>query len=63
MSKVYVWGTFRDSSFQIGLVEAMKVEKSPVKVLEEVHVTKIASGSDHLAMLSSDGQLWMMGNS
>ena len=41
----------------------MKVEKSPVKVLEEVHVTKIVSGSDHLAMLSSDGQLWTMGNS
>ena len=41
----------------------MKVEKSAVKVLEEVHVTKIVSGSDHLAMLSSDGQLWTMGNS
>ena len=39
------------------------MEKSPVKVLEEVHVTKIVSGSDHLAMLSSDGQLWTMGNS
>ena len=41
----------------------MKVEKWPVKVLEEVHVTKIVSGSDHLAMLSSDGRLWTMGNS
>ena len=41
----------------------MKVEKSPLKVLEAVHVTKIVSGSDHLAMLSSDGQLWTMGNS
>ena len=41
----------------------MKVEKAPVKVLEDVHVKKIVSGSDHLAMLSSDGQLWTMGNS
>ena len=41
----------------------MKIEKTPVKVLETVHLVKIVSGADHLAMLSSDGQLWTMGNS
>ena len=63
LSQVYLWGTFRDSSGPIGLVEAMKIEKTPVTVLTEQHVTKIASGADHLAMLTSDGQLWTMGNS
>jgi len=61
--QVYIWGTFRDSSGPIGLVEDMKIEKTPVKVLAEQHVTKIVSGADHLAMLTSDGQLWTMGNS
>ena len=58
-----MWGTFRDSSGPIGLVEAMNIEKTPVKVLSNVHITKIASGVDHLAMLSSEGQIWTMGNS
>ena len=41
----------------------MKIEKTPVKVLETVHLVKIVSGADHLAMLTSDGRLWTMGNS
>lgn len=61
--QVYLWGTFRDSSGAIGLVEAMKIEKLPVKVLSTVHIIKIASGVDHLVMLSSEGQIWTMGNS
>ena len=61
--QVYIWGTFRDSSGPIGLVEAMNIEKTPVKVLSNVDITKIASGVDHLAMLSSEGQIWTMGNS
>ena len=60
---VWVWGTFRDSSGPIGLVENMKMEKKPVKVLEGVEVIKICSGSDHLVMLAREGQLWTMGNS
>ena len=61
--QVYLWGTFRDSSGAIGLVEAMNIEKLPVKILSTVHIIKIASGVDHLVMLSSDGQIWTMGNS
>jgi len=61
--QVYLWGTFRDSSGPIGLVEAMNIEKLPVKILSTVHIVKIASGVDHLVMLSSDGQIWTMGNS
>jgi len=61
--QVYIWGTFRDSSGPIGLIDSMKIEKTPVKVLTDVHIAKIVSGSDHLVMLGSDGQIWTMGNS
>ena len=46
--QVYIWGTFRDSSGPIGLIDSMKIEKTPVKVLTDVHISKIVSGSDHL---------------
>ena len=48
--QVYVWGTFRDSSGPIGLIDSMKIEKTPVKVLTDVHIAKIVSGSDHLGI-------------
>ena len=60
--KVWAWGTFRDSSGPIGLVENGKLEKSPVRVLEGIEITKICSGSDHLVMLGREGQIWTMGN-
>ena len=41
----------------------MKIERTPVKVLEDTYVEKIVSGADHLVMLSSEGDLWTMGNS
>jgi len=59
---VWAWGTFRDSSGPIGLVEVGRMEKSPVRVLEGIEITKICSGSDHLAMLGRDGKIWTMGN-
>lgn len=60
--KVWAWGTFRDSSGPIGLVENGKLEKTPVRVLEGIEITKICSGSDHLVMLGREGQVWTMGN-
>lgn len=59
---VWAWGTFRDSNGPIGLVESMRLEKTPVRLMEGVEVTKICSGSDHLVMLGREGQLWTMGN-
>lgn len=65
--QVWVWGTFRDSSGPIGLVAWSQLEKTPVKVelpnQERDQVIKIASGSDHLAMLTQDGDIYTMGNS
>ena len=60
--EVWAWGTFRDSSGAIGLVAPMQIERAPVRVLPSVRVTKLASGSDHLALLGSQGDLWTLGN-
>jgi len=59
---VWAWGTFRDSSGPIGLVESGRLEKKPVRILEGEEITKICSGSDHLVMLGREGQIWTMGN-
>ena len=42
--QVWLWGTFRDSSGPIGLVEWGKMEMEPVLVKVGVDVVKIISG-------------------
>ena len=61
--KVWLWGTFRDSSGPIGLVEWGKMEMQPVLVNLKDDVVKIISGGDHLVMLTRDGDIYTMGNS
>jgi len=61
--KVWLWGTFRDSSGPIGLVEWGKMEMQPVLVSVKEGVVKIISGGDHLVMLTRDGDIYTMGNS
>jgi len=61
--EVWIWGTFRDSSGPIGLVEWGKIEKEPVLVQVSVAIVKIVSGGDHLVMLTTDGDIVTMGNS
>jgi len=39
-----------------------RLQKEPVAVLPGVQVVRIASGSDHLVMLTRDGELYSMGN-
>ncbi|XP_013792620.2 regulator of chromosome condensation-like, partial [Limulus polyphemus] len=58
--KVFMWGNFRDSSGSIGLT-SFGPQKKPVPILPEVTVVKIASGSDHLALLANDGKLYTCG--
>ena len=60
---VFIWGTFRDSSGPIGLVQWGKMEMLPVHVILEEEVVKIISGGDHLVMLTRDGNVYTMGNS
>ena len=60
-----MWGTFRDSSGPIGLLVWGQLEKTPVKVELGTRngdaVVKIASGADHLALLTRDGDIWTLG--
>ena len=59
---VWAWGTFRDSSGPIGLIIPEQIEKKPVEVLKGKAIIKICSGTDHLVMLSDDGEMWTLGN-
>ena len=60
---VYIWGTFRDSSGSFGLTPDGQIQKLPVKLAlpGDREVVKISSGSDHLAMLTSAGELYTVG--
>lgn len=58
--KVFVWGNFRDSSGSIGLTP-FGPQKKPIQILPKVTIVKVASGSDHLALLANDGKLYTCG--
>ncbi|XP_042346428.1 regulator of chromosome condensation [Plectropomus leopardus] len=60
--KVFIWGTFRDSNGVIGLLAPMIQSLSPVKVPMPETVVKIASGNDHLVLVTLDGNLYTSGN-
>ncbi|XP_068125384.1 regulator of chromosome condensation [Hyperolius riggenbachi] len=59
--KVFLFGSFRDNSGVIGLLEPMKKSMVPIQVRIPSPVVKIASGNDHLVMLTSDGNLYTSG--
>ncbi|TSQ69508.1 Regulator of chromosome condensation [Bagarius yarrelli] len=58
---VFIWGCFRDNNGIIGLIEPMKKCSLPVKVHLDSPVVKIASGNDHLVMLTVTGTLYTSG--
>uniref|UniRef100_T1J8U9 RCC1-like domain-containing protein n=1 Tax=Strigamia maritima TaxID=126957 RepID=T1J8U9_STRMM len=58
---VYAWGTFRDSSGAMGLLKSQCIEQIPHLVMPGVSVAKIASGSDHLVLLTTQGHLYTCG--
>ncbi|KAJ8289294.1 hypothetical protein COCON_G00019530 [Conger conger] len=58
---VYAWGSFRDNNGVIGLLEPMKKSMLPVKFHIDEPVVKIASGNDHLVMLTLSGALYSSG--
>ncbi|KAH7974951.1 hypothetical protein HPB49_021957 [Dermacentor silvarum] len=57
--KVYLWGNFRDSRGQMGLVTEGKAEQAPKLVVSDI--LQIASGSDHVVMLTVKGNMLTMG--
>ncbi|XP_049336552.1 regulator of chromosome condensation [Astyanax mexicanus] len=58
---VFVWGSFRDNNGIIGLLEPMKKCTVPTKVPLDKAVIKIASGNDHLVMLTVNGEIYTSG--
>lgn len=58
---VYIWGAFRDNNGVIGLLEPMKTSNVPVKLPMTEPVIKIASGNDHLVMVTLEGNLYSSG--
>ncbi|XP_015264654.1 PREDICTED: regulator of chromosome condensation isoform X2 [Gekko japonicus] len=68
--RVFIWGAFRDENGVIGLLAPTKgvegLESSsgssiPVELQLEVPIVKIASGSHHLALVSTEGNLYTCG--
>lgn len=57
---VFVWGSFRDSNGFMGLLAAGKSEPKPVHIADGI--VQIASGNDHLVLLSKDGRLLTLGD-
>lgn len=61
---VYAWGAFRDSHGSMGLVvrgREGKACKEPVKVDIGEQAVAVASGGDHLVILSTSGSVFTMG--
>ncbi|KAE8748655.1 hypothetical protein FOCC_FOCC004666 [Frankliniella occidentalis] len=58
--RVFAWGSFRDSHGTMGLT-LQGGEKKPVELQTGTVVVKIASGADHLVMLTEDGQIHTVG--
>lgn len=58
--RVFTWGTFRDSHGNMGMTINGN-EKLPFDILPGHIVVKIASGADHLVMLTNDGQIYTCG--
>jgi len=59
--KAYYWGTFRDSSGSFGLTPDGQMQKLPIPLAHHLDVAKIASGSDHVALLTTSGELYTLG--
>uniref|UniRef100_A0A1A7YUB5 Regulator of chromosome condensation 1 n=1 Tax=Iconisemion striatum TaxID=60296 RepID=A0A1A7YUB5_9TELE len=59
---VYIWGSFRDNNGVIGLLDPMTTCPVPVKIPLTQPVVKVASGNDHLVLLTLDGNLYTSGS-
>ncbi|XP_013116420.2 regulator of chromosome condensation [Stomoxys calcitrans] len=58
--RVFAWGSFRDSHGNMGLtLEGNK--RTPINVLPDLTCCDIASGADHLAILTCQGKVYTVG--
>ncbi|XP_054637749.1 regulator of chromosome condensation [Dunckerocampus dactyliophorus] len=58
---VYVWGSFRDNNGVIGLLDPLQKSALPLKLPMTETVVKVASGNDHLVMVTIEGRLYTSG--
>nr|XP_050866216.1 regulator of chromosome condensation isoform X1 [Vespula vulgaris] len=58
--RVFAWGSFRDSHGTMGLTLKGN-ERLPIELLPNVKVVKVASGADHLVLLSESGNVYTCG--
>lgn len=58
--KVYIWGNYRDSKGQMGLTSSGR-QDTPLQILSDTRIVKIASGDDHFVCLSEEGLLYTCG--
>lgn len=60
--RVFLWGTYRDSSGQIGLMEPGVVQRTPSQLQLPVEVVQLVAGSNHVVMLTAQGHVYTAGN-
>ncbi|KAK9885818.1 hypothetical protein WA026_013690 [Henosepilachna vigintioctopunctata] len=58
---VYAWGTFRDTHGNMGLTLSGN-ERIPCEIINEGPIVKVASGENHIAFLTKNGQVYTCGN-
>ena len=59
--KVFGWGTFRDNNGLLGFLERGNMQRTPKEISLFEPVTMIASGNNHLALLTNSGKLYTCG--
>ncbi|XP_015433074.1 PREDICTED: regulator of chromosome condensation-like isoform X2 [Dufourea novaeangliae] len=58
--RAFAWGSFRDSHGTMGLTLKGN-ERFPIEILPNIKIVKIASGADHLVLLSENGKIYTCG--
>ncbi|KAK7100546.1 regulator of chromosome condensation-like isoform X2 [Littorina saxatilis] len=58
--RVFAFGNFRDANGSMGLTKK-GIQKTPIEVLPDAVVVKIASGSDHICCLTENSELFTLG--
>lgn len=59
--RVFAWGTFRDTHGNMGLTMSGN-ERLPYEIIKNVPIVKVASGENHLVLLTRFGQVYTCGN-
>lgn len=61
LGKVYLWGNFRSGDGPMGLTADGAKQVNPIRILNNVTIVKISSGTEHLACLSNEGFVYTCG--